>query len=210
MLLSNRELYSPSHMVTVSSVSLVLMSCAPYFPTLSKTTTTTSGRPGNDDMRFITRSLNQPGAERQKTRKCAHPSCRWRPWARSGVCWPCLPRSAAGRDGRPAWRTTWTWPARSSAWQLPWSYSPRSCPDSPRGGWPGTLGQERKWPTPGGWEGLWNQRPWFSCVEWKTFARQTVLLHTLCSCLYFHITGLRQERLQYLVSLQVSTEGWWH
>lgn len=188
---SIRELHSPSYMVTVSSVSLVLMSCGPYFPALSKTTTTTNGRPGNDNSTFSFRSFNQSWSKQQKTRKCTHPSCRLRAWARSGVCWPFLPLSAAGRDGGPAWQTTWTWPARSSSWQLPWSYSPQSYRGSQRGGWPGTLSQERRWPPPGGWEGLRNQWPWISCVERKTFTIQNVLLHTLCLWLwlYFRITG---------------------
>lgn len=132
------------------------------------------------------------GGKQQKKRTCTHPSCTPRPLARSGVCWPFLPLSAAGTDGRPARQTTRRWPARSSAWQLPWFYSPQSYQGSPRGGWPGRLSREKRWPPPGGWEGLWNQQPWISCVERKTFTLQTVLLHMpfLCLWLSFHMTGL--------------------
>lgn len=49
VLLLDTETYAPSYKVTFSSVSLVVMSCAPYFPTLSRTTTTTTGRPGKED-----------------------------------------------------------------------------------------------------------------------------------------------------------------
>lgn len=145
--------------------------------------------------------------KRKKTRKCTHPSCRVRPWARSGVCWPVLPLSAAGRDGRPAWQTTWTWPARSSAWQLPWFCSPLSYPGSPRGGWPGTLSRERRWPPPGGWEGWWNQWPWIFCAERKTFTIPAVLLHSSCLHLCFHITGVYRSNSS--VGSKTHWNIWW-
>lgn len=73
VLLLDTEIYVPSYMVTFSSVSLVVMSCAPYFPTLSRTTTTTTGRPGKED-RDLTEDQNCQ-VKQQKIMARTHPNC---------------------------------------------------------------------------------------------------------------------------------------
>lgn len=157
--MSHTLLRSPTtYMATVAVELSTAISCSPYFWVASKTTPTRLGKTG----RKRTFEMKRWRSKAKQQTSWTHPSWRRRPSGCSGGFGSCPPCTAAGRGGRPAPRTRWTWPAWSSASGRPSPCSPPSCSAAPPGCWRGRWGWAGTWPPQGGSASVWICWPWSS------------------------------------------------